>query len=73
MNYQDKSYSDITNANAIPSFVIVNALVGYQAHGWGVNFNLHNLAGRRYFVAANGAGAFVGEPRNAMMSVHADL
>ena len=73
MNYQDKSYSDITNVNAIPSYVIVNALVGYQAHGWGVNLNLHNLTDRRYFVAANGAGAFVGEPRSAMVDVHADF
>lgn len=73
MNYQDKSYSDITNVNAIPSFVIVNALIGYQAHDWGVNLNLHNLTDRRYFIAANGAGAFVGEPRSAMVNVHADF
>jgi iron complex outermembrane receptor protein len=73
VNYQDKSYSDITNVNAIPSYVILNALVGYQARGWGVNVNLHNLTDRRYFIAANGAGAFVGEPRSAMVDVHADF
>jgi iron complex outermembrane receptor protein len=72
LNYQDKSYSDITNVNAIPSFVIVNAMLGYEAHGWGIGLNLHNLTDRRYFVAANGAGAFVGEPRSAFISVHAD-
>ena len=28
---------------------------------------------RRYFLAANGAGALVGEPRSAFVSVHADF
>ena len=73
VNDQDKSYSDITNLNAIPSYLIVNASIGYQAHGWGVNLNVHNLTDRRYFVAANGAGAFVGESRSAMVDVHADF
>ena len=30
--------------------------------GLGVNFNIHNLSNQRYFVAANGAGAFSTEP-----------
>ena len=73
MNYQDKSYSDITNVNAIPSYVIVNALLGYEAPLWGVDVNIHNITDRRYFVAANGAGAFVGEPRSAFVNVHANF
>lgn len=52
MNHQDKSYSDITNVNSIPSFVIVNAFLGYEAPGWGVDINAHNITDRRYFVAA---------------------
>lgn len=72
-NYQDKSYSDITNVNSIPSFVVVNALVGYEASHWGLDLNLHNLTDRRYFIAANGAGAYVGEPRSAFVSVHANF
>ena len=40
---------------------------------WGVDVNLRNLANKRYFVAANGAGALVGESRSAMMSVHANF
>jgi iron complex outermembrane recepter protein len=73
VNYQDKSYSDITNVNAIPSYVIVNALLGYEAPLWGVDVNIHNITDRRYFVAANGAGAFVGEPRSAFVNVHANF
>lgn len=73
VNYQDKSYSDITNTNSIPSSVVWNGLLGYQASVWGVDVNLRNLTNRRYFVAANGAGALVGESRSAFVSVHADL
>ncbi|WP_243042206.1 TonB-dependent receptor [Dyella sedimenti] len=73
VNYQGHSYSDLTNANGIPSAVVLNALLGYQAASWGVDLNLRNLANRRYFVAANGAGAFVGEARSAFVGVHADF
>jgi hypothetical protein len=34
--------------------------------GLGVNFNIHNLSNQRYFVAANGAGAFSTEPPPAV-------
>ena len=71
LNYQDKSYSDITNVNSIPSYVLVNASLGYDAPHWGIDLNLHNLTDRRYFVAANGAGALVGEPRSAFVTLHA--
>ena len=73
MNYQDKSYSDITNVNSIPSYVLVNASFGYNTPHWGIDLNLRNITDRRYFVAANGAGALVGEPRSAFVTVHADF
>jgi iron complex outermembrane receptor protein len=73
LNHQGKSYSDITNVNSIPSFVIVNALLGYEASGWGIDLNFHNITDRRYFVAANGGGAFVGEPRSGSVGLHADF
>ena len=73
VNCQDKSYSDLTNANSIPSSVVWNGLLGYQASVWGVDVNLRNLTNQRYFVAAHGAGAVVGETRSAFVGVHADL
>src|SRR6201991_1010292 len=73
VNYQDKSYSDLTNANSIPSFAVVNMLLGYDRPTWGVDINLHNVTDRRYIIAANGAGGFVGEPRSAFVSLHADF
>ncbi|WP_133646833.1 TonB-dependent receptor [Paraburkholderia flava] len=73
INYVAKTYSDITNANSIPSYVIANAAVGYESRRWGVDLNVHNLTDRRYFVAANAAGAFVGESLSAFVNLHANF
>jgi iron complex outermembrane recepter protein len=69
-NYRDKSYSDITNVNSVPSFVIANAMVGYETSQWGADVNLHNITNERYFIAPNGAGGFVGDPFSVYFSVH---
>jgi iron complex outermembrane receptor protein len=73
VNYQDKSYSDITNVNSIPAFVIANAVFGYETPRWGIDLNIHNLTNQRYFIAANAAGAFVGEPFSAFVNLHANF
>jgi iron complex outermembrane recepter protein len=72
-NYVSKTFSDITNVNSIPSYVIFNAAAGYETPHWGVDLNVHNLTDRRYFVAANGAGAFVGESLSAFVNLHANF
>lgn len=73
VNYVSRTYSDITNVNSIPSYVIANAAFGYDAHRWGVDLNIHNLTDRRYFVAANAAGAYVGESLSAFVNLHANF
>ncbi|WNC95026.1 TonB-dependent siderophore receptor [Paraburkholderia sp. FT54] len=73
VNYMSRVYSDITNINSVPAYVIANAAFGYRAHHWGVDLNVHNLTNRRYFVAANMAGAYVGEPLSAYVTLHADF
>jgi iron complex outermembrane recepter protein len=50
--------------------VIVNAVLSYETPRWGVDLNVHNLTNQRYFVAANAAGALVGEPLSAMVNLH---
>jgi iron complex outermembrane recepter protein len=70
LNYQDVTFSDITNVNHVPSYVIGNAMLGYEARTWGVTLNVDNITDERYFVAANGAGAFVGDPLSAFVNVH---
>ncbi|MEM5451186.1 TonB-dependent receptor [Burkholderia sp. JPY164] len=73
INYMSKVYSDISNINSVPSYVIANAAFGYQANHWGVDLNVHNLTNRRYFIAANEAGAYLGEPLSAYVTLHADF
>ncbi len=65
--------SDITNVNSVPSYLIANAAFGFQMRRWGVDVNVHNLTNRRYFVAANNAGAYVGEPLSAFITLHANF
>jgi iron complex outermembrane receptor protein len=70
MNYQARSYSDITNLNSIPPFVILNALLAYETPTWGLDLNIHNFTNQRYYVAANAAGAYVGEPLSVLLNLH---
>jgi iron complex outermembrane receptor protein len=73
VNYMSKTYSDITDINSVPSYVIINAACGYATRRWGVDLNIHNLTDRRYFVAANSAGAYVGESLSAFVTLHANF
>ncbi|HLI20352.1 MAG TPA: TonB-dependent siderophore receptor [Stellaceae bacterium] len=70
LNYEDKTYSDITNQNSVPSYVIGNLEFGYQTPVWGAALNIKNVTDERYFVAANGAGGYVGNPLTAYVSAH---
>jgi iron complex outermembrane receptor protein len=70
LNYRDKTYSDTTNVNSVPAYVIGNAMVGWENLNWGVALNVKNITNERYFIAANGAGGFVGEGLGAYLTVH---
>ena len=59
-NYRDKTYSDTTNVNSVPSYVIGNTMIGWENANWGVALNVKNFTNKLYFIAANGAGGFVG-------------
>ncbi len=69
LNYRDKTYSDTTDVNTVPAFVIGNAMIGWDNANWGVALNVKNITNERYFVAANGAGGFVGEGLSAFLTV----
>jgi iron complex outermembrane recepter protein len=60
LNYLGKTFSDITNVNSIPSYVIGNANFGYDRPSWGLHIITNNFTNRRYFLAGNAAGAYVG-------------
>jgi iron complex outermembrane receptor protein len=69
VNYHGKSYSDTTNVNSVPAYVIGNMMIGWDNPNWGVQLNVKNITNERYFVAANGAGGFVGEGLGAYLTV----
>jgi iron complex outermembrane receptor protein len=69
VNYRDRSYSDTTNVNSIPAYVIGNMMIGWDNANWGVQLNVKNITNERYFIAANGAGGFVGEGLSAYLTV----
>jgi iron complex outermembrane recepter protein len=61
LNYLGKTFSDITNVNSIPSYVIDNATFSFDRPLWGLRINVDNFTDRRYFLAGNAAGAYVGD------------
>jgi iron complex outermembrane receptor protein len=69
VNYRDRTWSDTTNVNSVPSYVIGNAMIGWENLNWGVALNVKNITNERYFIAANGAGGFVGEGLGAYLTV----
>jgi iron complex outermembrane receptor protein len=69
LNYRDKTWSDTTNVNSVPAYLIGNAMIGWENPNWGVALNVKNITNERYFVAANGAGGFVGEGLSAYLTV----
>ncbi|MCL2716556.1 MAG: TonB-dependent siderophore receptor [Alphaproteobacteria bacterium] len=70
VNYRDRSYSDITNVNSIPAFVVANAFFGYEEKNWGISLNVKNFTNQRYYTEANAAGAIVGDPLSAFVKIY---
>ncbi len=69
LNYMGRTFSDITNVNHIPYYVIGNAMFGYTKSPWSIDLNVDNFTSDRYFLAANAAGAYVGNPIAAYVRV----
>jgi iron complex outermembrane recepter protein len=69
LNYRDKTFSDITNVNSVPAYVIGSVAFAYETPKWGVSLNVKNITNERYFVAPNAAGAYVGDPLSAYVTI----
>ncbi len=61
-------YGNILNTNRVPGYVTEQAVLTYDSGRWELNAGVRNLSDRRWFIAANGAGALVGEPRTFFAS-----
>jgi iron complex outermembrane recepter protein len=69
LNYRDRTWSDTTNVNSVPAYVIGNAMVGRESLNWRVALNIRNITNERYFIAANGAGGLLDEGLSAFLTV----
>ena len=69
MNYQAVTYSDTTNINPIPGLRDRQPVVAYTTPNWSFSLNVKNTTNERYFVAANVAGAYVGNPLSAYVTL----
>jgi iron complex outermembrane receptor protein len=61
-------YGNILNTNWVPGYVTEQAVLTWDAGRWELSAGMRNLSDRRWFIAANGAGALVGEPRTIFAS-----
>jgi iron complex outermembrane recepter protein len=63
LEYRGQIFGDQLNTDEVPSYVIFDANVTYSQPKWDLGAGIKNIADTLYFTAANGAGAFVGDPR----------
>jgi iron complex outermembrane recepter protein len=72
VHYRDRIFGDILNTDSVPAYTTVDAELAYRTQKWDLALNLKNLTNTRYFIAANGAGALVGDPLSVFFtaSVH---
>jgi len=73
LNYRDKIYGDTLNTKMAPEFQKFDAVLTYAPREWAVSIGCRNLTGTRYFIAANGAGAFVGDPRTYFVELRTTI
>jgi iron complex outermembrane receptor protein len=68
VHYRDRIFGNILNTDSVPSYTTVDAALAYRTPKWDLALNLKNLTNTRYFIAANGAGALVGDPLSVFFS-----
>jgi outer membrane receptor for ferric coprogen and ferric-rhodotorulic acid len=49
---------------------VASACNRYEEPTWGISLNVKNFTDQRYYVAANAAVAFVGEPLSALIKIY---
>jgi iron complex outermembrane receptor protein len=66
--YRSKMFGNIVNTTFVPAYVTEEAVVSYTQPAWEISAGVKNLTDKTWFVAANGAGALLGEPRTVFVS-----
>ena len=74
VNYVSRTSNGFANGYAwAPAYVIGNLQFGYAERHWGVDLNVDNVTDRRYYIATNVVGAYVGPPLGAYVRLHCDF
>lgn len=74
INYMSRMSNGYANGyDWTPAYVIANLQLGYAERHWGVDLNVDNVTDRRYYLATNVVGAYVGPPLSAYVRLHCDF
>ncbi|SDK17366.1 iron complex outermembrane recepter protein [Methylophilus rhizosphaerae] len=57
-----------TASEKIPSYTLLDALVGYDLRHWNLAFNVRNLTDKEYVANCNFGSCYYGEPRRATLT-----
>ncbi len=69
VDYRDRMFANTLNTTQVPSYVIGDVELAYLHRAWTMTVGVRNIADTTYFVAANGAGGLVGDPRTVFASI----
>jgi iron complex outermembrane recepter protein len=67
--YRDSLFGDVLNTKSVPSYTTLDAVLSYVGRSWDASFGVRNITDTTYFIAANGGGGFVGDPRTYFVSL----
>jgi iron complex outermembrane receptor protein len=63
VSYNGATYGSTANTVWIPSSTVADAMFGYYANNWDAQIGVKNITDVTYFITAQSAGGFVGQPR----------
>ncbi len=72
-SYRDKIFADQFNTTSVPAYTIFDAILSFNRPNYGLSVGVKNITDKLYFVNANSAGAFVGEPRTIFAKLKVQL
>jgi iron complex outermembrane receptor protein len=62
-SFNSLTFGNTANTGWIPSSTVADAMIGYYATHWDMQFGVKNIGNVTYFTTAESAGGFVGQPR----------
>lgn len=76
VNYVDDRFANPGNTVTLPSYTLVDMMLGYRWAGFDIQVNINNLFNRKHIVSGHGASPNLntpGAPRHAQLTVRHDF